>query len=112
MNIEGEFTEHLEEVCRLISKEHGQSCETYQTAAKYLEAYNKATAEHEKEDPDGFPFEDTCEHDDMETEFLCDLLEDYRIILSKEYDYQTSEEAIKETIEANDYEFTAEGKLY
>jgi hypothetical protein len=48
----------------------------------------------------------------MAAEFLCDLLEDYRIILSKEYNYQTSEETIKETIEANDYEFTAEGKLY
>jgi hypothetical protein len=32
--------------------------------------------------------------------------------LERQYDYLTSEEAIVETIEANDYEFTAEGKLY
>ncbi|MCK5605077.1 antitoxin of toxin-antitoxin stability system [Candidatus Pacearchaeota archaeon] len=32
--------------------------------------------------------------------------------LEAEYDYLQSDEAIKETIEANDYEFTAEGKLY
>lgn len=31
--------------------------------------------------------------------------------LEKEYDYLTSKEAIQETIEANEYEFTEEGKL-
>lgn len=31
--------------------------------------------------------------------------------LEKEYEYLTSEEAIKETIEANEYEFTENGKL-
>ena len=29
-----------------------------------------------------------------------------------EYDYLTGKEAIIETIEANDYDFTAEGELY
>lgn len=32
--------------------------------------------------------------------------------LEKEYDYLNSDEAIKETIEVNEYEFTAEGKRY
>lgn len=119
MTIEGEFTESLEEVCRLISEEHGQSCETYQTAARYLEAYRAEVKEHDTKQaalPEDYQsneeFNDTCLYDDMLIEFLCDLLEDYRIILSKDYDYQTSEDAIKETIEANEYEFTAEGKLY
>lgn len=110
--IEGEFTGDLEEVCRDISKEHGEKCETYQTAANYLESHNKAMTTHKKEDPGGFPFEDTHECDNIEAEFLCDLLEDYRVILQKEYDYLTSEEAIKETIEANNYEFTADGEMY
>lgn len=35
----------------------------------------------------------------------------YRI-LEKAYDYLTSEEAIRETIEANDYEFTKEGNIF
>jgi hypothetical protein len=47
----------------------------------------------------------------MESEFEESLIEDYSILLQKEYDYQTSEEAIIETIEANDYEFTEEGEL-
>lgn len=32
--------------------------------------------------------------------------------LEEEYFYQTSEEAIKETIEANEYEFTQDGRLF
>ena len=32
--------------------------------------------------------------------------------LSKQYDYLTSEEVIIETIDANDYNFTADGKLF
>ena len=48
---------------------------------------------------------------DMENEFLKSLLEDYSIMLQNEYEYLTSEEAIIETIEANEYEFTQAGKL-
>jgi len=32
-------------------------------------------------------------------------------MLQKEYEYQMSDEAIIETIEANEYEFTENGKL-
>ena len=32
--------------------------------------------------------------------------------LENEYAYQTSEDAILETIKANDYEFTSDGKLF
>jgi hypothetical protein len=47
---------------------------------------------------------------DMEANFLDSLLEDYAIMLQKEYEYLQSEEAITETIVANEYEFTEEGK--
>jgi hypothetical protein len=40
-----------------------------------------------------------------------ELAKDLYRNLEKEYDYLTSEEAIKETIEANEYEFTVDGKL-
>jgi len=33
-------------------------------------------------------------------------------ILRQEYEYQTSEEAIIETIAANDYDFTNEGRIF
>jgi len=64
---------------------------------------NTVTEENEDD------FDDDC--DDLDADFLKSLLEDYRIILSKEYDYLTGEEAIKETIQANEYEFTEGGKL-
>ena len=48
----------------------------------------------------------------LEAEFLKSILEDYSIILQKEYEYLTSREAVEETIEANDYHFTENGNLF
>jgi hypothetical protein len=47
---------------------------------------------------------------DIEDNFLDSLLEDYSIMLQKEYEHLQSEESIIETIVANEYEFTEEGK--
>jgi hypothetical protein len=49
--------------------------------------------------------------EDIDANFLRSLLEDYRIMLQKEYEYLTSEETIIETIEANEYEFTEKGEM-
>lgn len=45
------------------------------------------------------------------SEFINDKCEDYIILLRKELEYLTSREAIIDTIEANEYEFTENGKL-
>mgnify|MGYP000134307705 FL=1 len=46
---------------------------------------------------------------------LGDIIDDFahwaRILLRDEYEYLTSDEAVKEAIEANEYEFTEDGKL-
>ena len=49
---------------------------------------------------------------DIEDDFLKSLCEDYRILLQHQYEYLTSEEVIIETIEANEYEFTQDGKRF
>ena len=53
--------------------------------------------------------------EDYECEDLGDIIDDFahwaRILLREEYEYLTSDEAVKETIEANEYEFTEGGKL-
>jgi hypothetical protein len=49
---------------------------------------------------------------ELESEFEADLISEYAHMLQREYDYLTSEEAIRETIEANDYDFTEDGKLF
>ena len=53
--------------------------------------------------------------EDYECEDLGDIIDDFahwaRVLLRDEYEYLTSDEAVKETIEANEYEFTEAGKL-
>jgi hypothetical protein len=49
---------------------------------------------------------------DLDKEFLHNLLEDYRVMLQQEYDYLTSKDAVIETINANEYDFTEDGKLW
>ena len=53
----------------------------------------------------------TKEVQESVTELLRDLMNWIYSQLEKEYEYQTSDEAIKETIEANDYDFTDDGKI-
>jgi len=53
--------------------------------------------------------------EDYECDDLGDILDDFahwaRILLRDEYKYLTSDEAVKEMIEANEYEFDEAGKL-
>lgn len=103
------------ETAEKILKEHGENCETYQDAEKFLYEVKEARKEFESNpeyDPEYEEFEDTGEYDDMENEFRRTICEDYRRLLEKEYEWLTSEEAIVETIKANEYEFTADGELY
>lgn len=100
------------EVAANILKEHGENCETYKTAQKFLELHNPIFANYMDENHESY---ESAESEnlmiEMENDFLNDLLEDYRILLSHEYDYLTSKESIIKTIEANEYEFTIDGKL-
>lgn len=88
-DIEGRLTEDLPTVAQRILDNHGDVCETYQLAKQWQHKHGE----------------------DNETEFLKLLLGEYKSLLEREYEYQTSEEAIKETIDANEYEFTKEGIL-
>jgi len=106
MSIDGNFNLSAAEVAQNILNEHGEMCETYKTAENFLNEFNPVFAEY-METEEG---EDKLI--DLESDFLNSLLEDYRIMLQKDFDYLTSEEAIIETIEANDYDFTANGELY
>ena len=48
----------------------------------------------------------------MEDDFLQALLEDYRILYNSDIDNCNSDEYITETIQANEYEFTADGRMF
>ncbi len=96
--ISGNFLTHSDSVSAMIKADHGEMCETYKTAIEYEKAISEAGEDAEKQEEAG-------------NEFLKSLLEDYRIMLKKEYEHLTSKEAIIETITINEYEFDIDGNI-
>lgn len=108
----GEFTLSACEVTQNIFNNHGENCETYKTAQNFMSEWQPVFDNYMDEShPDYESNESEEKMIDMESDFLNSLLKDYAVILDKEYDYLTSEEAIIETIKANDYEFDEDGNL-
>lgn len=109
----GELLYDMEEVAENILKEHGEQCKTVAIVKRFL-AGKADILDDAKRDENG-DFEDEWEVDNLidklEKEILEDLLDEYLTILRNDYDYLISEEAIKETIEANEYEFLEDGTL-
>lgn len=89
----GKLLKSVGEVCAAILAEHGKTCETFKLAEEYY-----------RRKRENRPFD--------EEEFRDLLLEEYVTLLDREYEYQTSREAIEEGIRANEYEFTEDGKLF
>jgi hypothetical protein len=106
----GEFIQDAIYTAEKIKIEHGEQCQTFKTACNFLDEFIPIATKWEEENA-GFYFLNENLGDEMIQEFLTSLLEDYFILLQKEYEYQTSSEAIKETILCNEYEFTEDGKL-
>lgn len=105
---EGKFINGPHNCAEAILKEHGENCETYKTAKDYL-AKREGIKKHEAQF-----YDDDARDADLEElaeDFRKSLLEDYSIMLQKEYEYLTSREALLETIECNGYEFTEDGRL-
>lgn len=107
----GEFTLSAAEVMANIFANHGEGCETYKTAKAFEAEWQPLFDDYMDDLSDKYESQE-AEDDlsDMEANFLDSLLEDYAITLQKEYEYLQGEEAIIETIVANEYEFTEEGK--
>lgn len=109
----GEFINSATEIAADILREHGPKCETYILAEQFLEKFNPLFAEYMDETSEKYEtWQTENELQELEDEFLSELLEEYSVILQKEYEYLISDEAIIETIEANEYEFTENGNIY
>ena len=112
--IEGRLLLDHRELAEAILKNHGDTCETYQLSETFIKEYDEIVetspkdenGEHENE------YELDQKLDALEVEFERAIKEEYLSILKREYEYLTGEEAIKETIECNEYEFTVDGKLF
>lgn len=108
----GDFIDTAEYTAKKIIDNHGDTCcEAYTDAQNYLKELEAAIAKNLEENADCDYPEDYLDTEEIDDEFLRNLLEDYRILLQKEWDYLTSIEAIIETIEANEYEFDEDGNL-
>lgn len=115
------------ETAELILKNHGKECQTFKTAAAFLQDVKPLTAKFNKAEEISEKYSNSYspvsyrlsyyidklkeEIEELEEEFKKSISEDYSIMLQNQCDYLQSEEAIKETIIANEYWFTAEGKM-
>ena len=95
----GKMLDSYLEIASRIRIDHGAGCETCKTACAFLIDVAKIR-------------DDEIEESEEAAEFERSILEDYRIMLQKKYEYETSRKAVIKTIEINEYEFTIDGKIY
>jgi hypothetical protein len=123
--IKGELTENFLESCGSVRADHGAHCDTFKTAKIYLVKYIEEFKKWMKKEKDSSENDCGCDHwkmkdwlaefkyveesDEVERNYKLALLEDYLVLLKKEYDYQTSREQIIGSIRANDYDFNEDG---
>lgn len=98
--------EDFEDTSNNIIDEFGDNVHIQKTAKNYIDEYNKIQANF-KEDED-IERELEILDEKYQREYSADILS----YLRKDYDYQVSDEAIIETIEANDYNFTWNGEIF
>jgi hypothetical protein len=109
----GEFILAANEVAQNIFTNHGEDCDTYKTAKTFMETWEPVFNEYMDENSDKYESADSEQLlQNFEEDFLNDLLEDYSIMLQNECEYLQSDEAIIDTIEANEYDFTKDGNRF
>ena len=115
--VKAHFVDSARDCADIIIREHGADCDTHRSARQFLADYDALVAKYsdgihldEVAEENEYKFDREC--DKLECDFLQTMQEEYRIMLQKDYDYQTSREQIIETIRANGYDFTEDGNLY
>lgn len=99
------FADSIKKTMELILSEHGVICDTYKLATRYLSERKRLEQYY-----NGIKLEEKLSF--IDTEFTGQLEKCYLKLLQEDYDYRTSDEAIIEGIQANEYEFTEDGNLY
>lgn len=106
-----EFLQYPEAVAKNIMTEHGAGCGTYKLAENYIANLAKIEGKYtDEQKEDEYDYEN--ELTELNDDFIKDLGEEYLTMLRNEFEYLSSKEAIIETIEANDYDFTEDGRIY
>lgn len=108
--IDIEFTEDAEDVADAMLKEWGQGTDMY-----FLADYYKRNLKELRDKQTFDEYGDSDSDDDIEelnSEFLHRLGKEFLSMLINEYEWRTSDDAIIESIECNDYYFTKDGTIY
>lgn len=106
-DITGELTESIASSIESILENHGEDCDTYKLATSFkerltvIQVADKLT-DNESED----------ELNELTEKYEKELLNCYWKMLATEYNYKTSEEAVIESIEANEYDFEKDGTQF
>jgi hypothetical protein len=109
----GSFTLSAAEVAQNVLNNHGEACGTYKAAQSFLEEYNPLFASYLDEESESYESYEAEQHlQEVEDEFLSSLLEEYSLILQKEYEYQYEDEYVLSSIESNNFEFYEDGSLF
>jgi len=113
----GQLTENAHDVAQNILRDHGESCDTHALATQFMadwntlvEKYSDGIDTNRVTENNEYDFDQ--EADKLEADFEYSLREEYLSLLRREFEYLTSEEAVRETIEANEYQFLETGKQY
>lgn len=98
---------------RQITIDHGEQTDTYRIAIEFQESRDLIVTTWSKDEIGEFEQVDEMDEalDNCENRFLKSLAHAYLRILDNEHDHLTSDEAIADALIANDYWFTADGKM-
>lgn len=95
------------QTAELIISNHRSECDTYRLAKAYLQALERIAEATEWSE------EEADEATDEAVDYFRKELEHcYLKALREQYEYEMSDEAADENIEANEYTFTADGKRF
>lgn len=97
--ITGHFATYdiLEGVCAKIKTDHGKDTDTYKATEDFLLKHNRLDAA------------DDASYERLKDKYLNELLVCYFKMLAVNYQYLQTDEAVKETIESNEYKFLESG---
>ena len=115
--IEVKLTIPLNESINKVLDEHSEDCKTYKVAKYFRECLDKINERHEEGEKshveiDGKEYDFDEEIENLERRYKTSISSKYLEMLETENDYLRTDEAIIETFEANEYDFTEAGEIY
>lgn len=107
-----DFMDQPIDTANLILENWGEKSTGYTEAQEFKEKFDDLYNKYKDENGVIDNYEYDCELEELEEEFKNDLESVFLTMLTNEYEYRYSDEAIIETIEANEYFFTEDGDLF